>query len=155
MGEAITRQDPSSVIADKLLSKDASNTLLPIRAVRKALTWANGTGNGSLINWQNPEDVEVLASVLIRITTAGTGTAGVDIGVGGNATASNDNLLDGALVNTLDFVKGVGSLDLGTNGRVFILMDEKGGTNDYIVGKANDVDASAAGIAYIIYIPVS
>ena len=155
MVEKLTRADPSGVIADGMLSKDASNTLLPIRVVKKALSWALGTGNGSLFNWQNPEDVEVLATVLIRVSTAGTGTAGVDIGVAANATASSDNLLDGALVNTVDYVKGIGSLDLGTNGRAFFLMDEKGGANDYIVGKAVDVDATAAGQAYIIYIPVS
>ena len=154
MGEAFKREDPSGVIADLLLSKDASNTLLPIRVVKKALVFSLGTGAGSLLSWQNPEDVEILATVLMRVSIAGTGTAGVDIGMAANATASSDNLLDAALVNTVDLVRGFGTSG-GTNALVWQLLDEKGGANDYIVGKANDVDATAAGQAYIIYIPVS
>ena len=154
MAEAIKRSDPTAVIADLLLGK-GTGALLPIRVEKKALVFGSGTGNGTLLSWQNPENVKIMATVLFYVSVAGTGTAGVDIGVGGNATASSDNLLDAALVNTVDLVRGSGSADLGSNGRFWRFMDAKDGSSDYIVGKANDVDATAAGDAYIVYIPVS
>ncbi len=155
MTEAIKRTDPSAEIIDRFLSRDGSNTLLPsFRVVKKALSFAT-TSNGSLLSWQNPENVAIMATVLVHVTTAGTGTAGVDIGTDTAGTGSSDNLLDVARVDTVGLVRGVGSADLGSNGHAFQLVAEKGGTSDYIVGKANDADATAAGDAYILYIPIS
>ena len=151
MAEAIKRSDPSGWIARQQIGAGTA-THLPVRCDMVALTF-NSTANGSLIQWQNPENVAVLATVIIHTTVAGTGTAGVDIGVG-TVNGSSDNLLDAARVDTLDFVRA-GSADLGTNGRQWRRMSAKGGTADYITGKANDIDATAGANAYITYIPVS
>ena len=151
MAEALKRSDPTGVIAAGMLGV-GTGTLLPHRVEKKALSFT-GTANGGCLSWQNPENQEILATVLVRVTTAGTGTAGIDLGVGGNGTASSDNILDAARVDTVDFVRNPDD-DKGTNGRAWRLMDEKDGTNDYLVAKANDLDTTAAGFVYIMYIPV-
>ena len=150
--EAIARTDPTAEIVTRLIGS-GTGTLLPLRVEKKALSFT-GTANAGLIAWQNPEVQKIMATVLVYVKTAGTGTAGVDIGGAGNGTGSSDNLLDAARVDTAGLVRNLGD-DKGTNGRGFRLVDEKDGTNDWIVGKANDLDATAAADAYIIYIPVA
>lgn len=151
MAEAIKRGDPTGFIAKQLIGA-GSDTHLPIRIDKKACSHT-GTANGSLISWQNPEDVEVLVTVLLHVQTAGTGTAGVDIGVG-TLGGSSDNIIDAGRIDTVERVLD-GSEDGGTNGRLWQRMTEKGGTLDYITGKATEVDGTAASNAYIIYIPIS
>lgn len=152
MGEAFTRSDPSGFIA-KMLVGNGTGTALPVRIEKRAASFV-GTANGSLVQWQNPLDVEVLVTALVHVTTAGTGTAGFDIGVG-TLAGSSDNLIDAGRVDTVQTVRGMGSADMGTNGRMWRRMTAKGGTLDYITGKMTEVDATAAANVYIIYIPVS
>ena len=150
MAETFARTDPTPEIVRKLASPE-TGTLLPVRVVKKALSFT-GTANGSLVSWQNPNDVAVIAAIAVDVSTAGTGTAGVDIGVG-TLGGSGDNLLDAGRVDTVAVVSPFGT-GAGANGRPWRKLTAKGGTLDYITGKANDLDATAAGAAYIIYIPL-
>lgn len=151
MAEAFKRADPTGWIAKQLIGAGTA-THLPVR-VDKVACSHTGTANAGLLSWQNPEDVGVLAAVILNVTTAGTGTAGVDIGVG-TSGGSADNLIDLGLINTARAISGFGTGG-GANGAAWRIMSAKGGTTDYVVGKALEVDGSAVSNAYIIYIPIS
>ena len=150
MAEVIKRGDPTGYIARQLVSA-GGGTSVPITTQVKGLTFG-GTANGSLLSWQNPYDVAGMATVQFMVTTAGTGTAGVDIGVG-TLGGSADNLIDAGLVNTNEKVRNSVD-DQGTNGTAFQRMSAKGGTADYVTGKANDVDATAVASAWIMFYPI-
>ena len=143
------RGDPTGYIAKQLVSA-GGGTSIPVTTQVKTLSFS-GTANGSLLSWQNPYDVAGIVSVMFVVTTAGTGTAGVDIGVG-TLGGSADNLLDAGRVDTNEKVRNPVD-DQGTNGTAFQRMSAKGGTADYVTGKANDVDSTAAGIAFITFYP--
>ena len=76
MAEAFARGDPTGWIARQFIGAGTA-THLPIR-IDKVAGVHSGTANGGYLNWQNPEDVGILATVIAHVTTAGTGTAGVD-----------------------------------------------------------------------------
>lgn len=150
--QAYVAGDPTGVIVEKMTGH-GSGTLIPgIRIEKLSLTFT-GTAAGSLVSWQNPEDVGVMATVMMNITTAGTGTAGFDVGVG-TLGGSADNLIDGGLVNAIATITAFGTLG-GTNGKPWRIMSAKGGTTDYVTGKMTEVDATAAGKGYVLYIPIS
>mgnify|MGYP001561534594 CR=1 FL=1 len=151
MAEAITREMPTSELAKLLVAND-TNVHLPLRVIKKAFAF-NSTSNGSGIQWQNPEDQAGLAAIVVEVTTAGTGTAGVDIGVG-TANGSADNLGDALRVDTIAVVSPFGTGG-GTNGKPWRKMSAKGGTLDYITGKGIDIDATAAANVYILFIPLA
>lgn len=151
MAEAIVRGDPTGWIARQFIGAGTS-THLPVRVDTKALSFT-GTAAGSLLSWQNPENVAILATTVLDITTAGTGTAGCDVGVG-TLGGSADNLLDAGRVDTVAVISPLGTGG-GTNGKPWRKVAAKGSANDYIVGKMTEVDATAAGSGYILYIPVS
>src|SRR3990167_2534911 len=130
MGEKFARTDPTGFIAKQLVSA-GGGTSVPVTTQVKSLTFG-GTANGSLLSWQNPYDVVGIATVMFVVTTAGTGTAGVDIGVG-TLGGSSDNLLDAARVDTAERVRNPVD-DQGSNGTAFQRMSAKGGTADYITG---------------------
>ena len=149
--EAITRAMPTGELAKLLVAND-SNTHLPLRVTKKAFAF-NSTSNGSGIQWQNPENQPGIAAIVVDVTTAGTGTAGVDIGVG-TANGSSDNLGDALRVDTLAVVSPFGTGG-GTNGKPWRKMSAKGGTLDYITGKGLDIDATAVADVYILFIPLA
>ena len=152
MTNAMKRTDPTAQIVRQLVGA-GTGTLLPVRLEKQALVFTLGTGNGSLFSWKNPEGVSVMASIILDITTAGTGTAGVDIGVG-TLAGSSDTMLDGGRVDAIAIVSNFGTGG-GTNAKTWRKLTS-GGTLDYITGKlVSDLDSTAAGQAYIIYIPIS
>lgn len=152
MAEAVKRTDPTGWIARQMLGAGTGAQLM-VRVEKKALVFSLGSGNGSCINWANPENVPILAAIVVDVTTAGTGTAGIDIGVGTSA-GSSDNLLDAGRVDTVAVVSPFGTGG-GSNGKPWRRLTAAGGTLSNITGKANDVDATAVANAYIIYIPAS
>ena len=106
---------------------------------------------GGLGSWQNPEDVAVMASISVNLTTVSSGACTADFGPAANATTLNDTLLDG-----LDFAAAVrvfnGFKDLGTNGLGEVEVAEKGGAADFITGSvASGASAGLAGFFYVTY----
>ena len=100
---------------------------------------------GGVLSWQNPESLPILVtSVDVRTTTKSTGASTIDVGVSANDTTSDDTLIDGA--------------DTGTAAGLFssaakAVLDENGGTTDYITGsKASGACAGLVGYAYIQYV---
>ncbi len=150
--QAVTQGDPTGVIA-KLLIGSGSGTIIPGVRIEKVALSFTGTANGSLISWQNPLNVGALATVIVNITTAGTGTAGCDIGVG-TLGGSSDTILDAGLVNAIAVVSPMGTGG-GTNGKPWRVMSAKGSSTDYITGKMTEVDATAVGAGYVLYVPIS
>jgi len=117
--------------------------------VRVALS--GGAANAISFAWQNPESSKIIIDrVLLYVTTAGGSGATMDIGVCGSATATSDNLIDGATIDSVGLYDNIS--DGGTNGKARQIADEKGGTNDYVTGKILGADsANLAGYVYIHY----
>lgn len=69
-----------------------------VKVARVAVT--AGDGVGVIVNWQNPEDEQiVILGGALSVTTAATGACTVDIGVDDDGADSDDTLLDGQDVN--------------------------------------------------------
>jgi hypothetical protein len=131
---------------DALAAVDAAG----LKIAKGALT--AGNANDFAFAWQNPEASKIIVTrVLINITTAGgTGSSVLDVGVVENATSTADNLIDGLDLNATGIFDNI--TDKGDNGKSRQVVDEKGGTNDYITGKILVQDAAAlAGKYYILY----
>ena len=139
----------------------------PIGEILSALFPATGTGvipkvvkvelgqaagNGGVLSWQNPEDVGVLAAVVVDITTAQSAQT-VDVGVDGDGTGTSDTLLDGASLATAGALSSFANA--GSNGAAFRKLDAKGGTSDYITATASGTPSALVGYAYVAYVPVS
>jgi hypothetical protein len=113
---------------------------------------AAGDADDFAFTWQNPEASKIIVTrVLINITTAGgTGSSVLDVGVVENATSTADNLIDGLDLNATGIFDNI--TDKGENGKSRQVVDENGGTNDYITGKILVQDAAAlTGKYYILY----
>lgn len=83
-----------------------------IVSVKKTLTAAaTGTQGG----WQNTTGYDLMACVQLDVTTASTGAATLDIGVGAT-DVTGDKLIDGVDVNA---AAGVFASPSGTNGRAW------------------------------------
>jgi len=111
-----------------------------------------GNANAFAFTCQNPEASKILVTrTLIYITTAG-GTAGAVLNVGpvANATSTADTLIDGLNLNATGIFDNI--TDKGNSGKSSQIVDEKGGTNDYITGKILEQNAAAlVGKYYIFY----
>jgi len=138
----------------------------PIGEILTALFPASGTGalpkvakvalgqaagNAGVLSWQNPENVGILAAVVIDITTVQSAQT-VDVGTDGDGTGTSDTLLDGASLATAGAISSFA--DAGSNGASFRKVDAKGGTTDYITATASGTPSSLVGYAYIVYVPV-
>ncbi len=102
--------------------------------------------------WQNPESSKILVfKSVVRIETPGlTENAVMDIGPAANATTSGDTLLDGVALTTAGLFDNV--TNKGANGLPQVIVDEKGGTTDYITGKILIANAAElTGKCYIFY----
>lgn len=131
---------------DALAAVDAAG----LKIAKGALT--AGNANDFAFAWQNPEPSKIIVTrVLINIITAGgTGSSVLDVGVVENATSTADTLIDGLNLNATGIFDNI--TDKGENGKSRQVVDEKGGTNDYITGKILVQDAAAlAGKYYILY----
>src|SRR3989304_2550379 len=98
MAEAIKRADPTGWIARQFLSP---GTAVHLPIVVDKVTLGTGTANGGFFSWQNPYDVAGFVTAVVTVTTAGTWTAGVDIGVG-TLSGSADNIIDAGRIDTVD-----------------------------------------------------
>jgi hypothetical protein len=107
-----------------------------------------GNVNAYAFNWQNPENRKIIVKRVVVYLSAAGGTANsvLDIGVI-NATATHsDTIIDGLALNTTGVFDSSNSTDKGTNGMVrALLVDENGGTNDWITGQI--LVANAASLA--------
>jgi hypothetical protein len=114
-----------------------------------------GSANDFCFAWQNPESVQIaVLRVIIDITTAGAATSVIDVGSAANATTHSDNLLDGIDASAVATYNNID--DAGTNGKSVQILDEKGGTTDYVTGQILVADAtSLVGTYRIFYAPLS
>lgn len=113
---------------------------------------APGNANAFAFAWQNPENSKILIHrVMVNRTVAGgTASSVLDIGIVANATSTADTLIDGLDLNTTGIADNIS--DVGSNGKARGIVDENGGTNDYITGKILAQNAaSLAGYVYIYY----
>jgi len=112
---------------------------------------AGGSANDFAFAWQNPESSKIIVDrVILRVTTAGGSGATMDIGVAGDATTNGDDLIDGVDISSAGIFDNIS--DGGTNGKSRQVVDEKGGTNDYITGQILGADSpNLAGSVYIHY----
>ena len=94
-----------------------------------------GAANSFAFNWQNPNSSKIIVTrLVIYISTAG-GTAGsvLDVGVASSSGVHSDNLIDGLDLNTTGVFDNI--TEGGANGMTRQLVDENGGTNDWITGQ--------------------
>uniref|UniRef100_A0A6M3L2Z8 Uncharacterized protein n=1 Tax=viral metagenome TaxID=1070528 RepID=A0A6M3L2Z8_9ZZZZ len=116
-----------------------------------------GNANAFAFAWQNPETYKILVTrVVVEVTTpGGTVNSVLDVGTGASATTHNDNFLDGINLNAAAVYDSMNSTDKGTNGVMKpVLLDENGGTTDYLTGQILVANAAAlVGKYYVFYMP--
>lgn len=137
------------------LDADTGRAVMPGNRVIAKVALTAGNANTYAFAWQNPEASKIIVErVLVNLTTAGgTATSVMDVGVVANATSTADTLIDGLDLNTTGLFDNI--VDKGTNGKARQLVDEKGGTNDYVTGKILVANAAAVvGDVYIVYFTV-
>lgn len=107
---------------------------------------------GGLLAWQNPESSQIIVDrFILNITAIDTANLIANFGVAADATTAGTNLLDGQGIKVAyspidNLVSG------GAEGKSAVLVDEKGGTNDYITGSKESGEATGlTGYAYIHY----
>ncbi len=127
------------------------------RDVRTGIARVALTGvaaNGFCFTWQNPHEKKIIVTdVIVNITTAGgTATAVMDVDVVASATDTGDDIIDGLDLNSTGTFDGRGATS-GTNAEEKPqIVDEKGGTNDWITGKCLvEKCDDLAGYVYILY----
>ena len=131
---------------DALAAVDAAG----LKIAKGALT--AGNANDFAFAWQNPEASKIIVTrVLINITTAGgTDSSVLDVGVVADAASTANTLIDGLNLNATGIFDNI--TDKGNSGKSRQVVDEKGGTNDYITGQILEQNAaSLAGKYYIFY----
>lgn len=137
------------------LDADTGRAVMPGNRVIAKVALTAGNTNAYAFAWQNPEASKIVVErVLVRLATAGgTATSVLDVGVVANATSTSDTLIDGLDLNTTGLFDNI--VDKGANGKARQLVDEKGGTNDYVTGKILVANAAAVvGDVYIVYFTV-
>lgn len=137
------------------LDVDTGRVAMPGSRVIAKVALTAGSANDYAFAWQNPEAAKIIVErVLVNLDTAGgSGNSVLDVGVVANATSTADTLIDGLDLNTTGLFDNI--VDKGTNGKARQLVDEKGGTNDYVTGKILVANAAAlVGDVYIVYFTV-
>jgi hypothetical protein len=105
---------------------------------------AAGNANAYAFNWQNPENRKICITRVVVYVSTVAGTAGslLDVGTASATATHGDNLIDG-----LDIQSATGVFDnitnIGTNGKSRQLVDENGGTNDWVTGQILIANAAA------------
>ena len=136
-----TRQDPTGELAIRSL-----------RVVKIPGVFSLGTGDASLFSWQNPENMPVLVTCMVHVTTQGSAGDAVTIGVVANGTGAGTNIMSSLGITTSGTV-----INGWTQATGFQMMAEKGGTNDYLTGKVISAGTGPAGTAaadiYVVYAP--
>lgn len=137
------------------LDADTGRAVMPGNRVIAKVALTAGNANAFAFAWQNPEASKIIVErVLVRLTTAGgTANSVLDVGVVADATSTADTLIDGLDLNTTGLFDNI--VDKGTNGKARQIVDENGGTNDYVTGKILVANAAAVvGDVYIVYFTV-
>jgi hypothetical protein len=160
---AVSFRDKTGSLSEKLATQfaaikaetDAVDTTLAagLKVVKVVVT--GGLQNIISFAWQNPESTKILVTKAVLRLTAGGGTAGatMDIGPCASATDTSDTLLDGVDITAAGLFDNVGSK--GNNGLPQVVLDENGGTNDWITGKILGANAASLdGKVYILYTKV-
>ena len=131
--------------------------IAPVLPKTVAIPIAGGAQNAFAFAWQNPEATKILIlNAVARISAVSVSAGAVlDVGPVANATSTSDTLFDG-----LDIVTAVGNFSAavsgGTNGLGCAVLDENGGTNDFLTGKIlTAAGAALAGTLVVQYIPVA
>ena len=109
--------------------------------------------NSQSFSWQNPETSKILIyKAILHVfdnETVGVGTL-MDIGVAANGTTSSDTIMDGVALTSTGLFDNI--TNKGTNGLPQVIVDELGGSNDYVTGTINTATgASFTGCLYIFY----
>ncbi len=119
-----------------------------------------GAGSTYAFTWQNPEDNKIIIrGVIVYITVASTLAATLDIDVAPSAADTGNTIFNGLALNTAAPVvyssHNVGDTGVAGNEKPHI-VDENGGTNDWITGLETSGNSMAAlvGNVYIIYTEV-
>jgi hypothetical protein len=160
---AVSFRDKTGSLSEKLATQfaaikaetDAVDTTLAagLKVVKKVTT--AGLQNIISFNWQNPESTKILVTKVALIVTAGGGTAGatMDIGPCASATDTGDTLIDGVDITAAGVFDNI--TNKGNNGLPQVVLDENGGTNDFITGKIIGANAASLdGKVYIFYTKV-
>ena len=117
-----------------------------------------GLADAFAFAWQNPEGNKIIIhEVIVRISTAGgTGSSVLDIDVVANATATGNTIFDGIDANATAVLSSHNVTDaVGSSNHKPHVVDENGGTNDWVTCKILVQNASAlVGAAYIFYTEV-
>ena len=149
-----TEQGGERTVISGEIKVTGTTDILGLRKIAKvALT--EGNTNDFAFAWQNPESVKIIVERLIvhLATAGGTGSSVLDVGTAANATTASDNIIDGLDLNTTGLFDNIS--DAGTNGKARGLVDEKGGTTDFVTGRILDANAAAlVGNAYIVYFEI-
>ena len=136
-----TRQDPTGELAAR-----------GPRVVKIPGVFSLGTGNASLFSWQNPENMPILVTCAVHVTTQGSAGDAVTIGVVANGTGAGTNVMTSLGITVSGTV-----INGWATGTGIQMMAEKGGTNDYLTGKVVSAGTGPAGTAvadvYVIYFP--
>lgn len=112
----------------------------PVVMVPLAVAGASGS-SGVFASAANPFGADVLITGLyVRITTQSTGASTLDIGIGANATTSNDGLIDGLSGAAAGLFTNFE--DAGTNGEVSMVWGSSQFLN--VAEASGDVDALVA-----------
>jgi len=112
-----------------------------------------GAQNAFCLNWQNPESVPIMVfHVIINVTVAGVATSVIDLGPAIAVDTHSDTLIDGAALDGAPPYYLNSFDDAGGNGVAFALLNENGGTTDWITGQIlTAAGTNLAGTVYILY----
>lgn len=113
--------DKVQIVAGGAELGEFSSSVYPVMSVSLTIAGAAGS-TGVFASAANPfgYDVMILGAYL-QITTQSTGASTLDIGIGANATTSNDGLIDGLSAAAAGLFTNFE--DAGTNGEVSMLWD--------------------------------
>jgi hypothetical protein len=131
---------------------DSLDTALAAGLKVAKITVTGGLANVISFAWQNPESskILILKAVLRVEEPSATATAAVNIGVAANGTTGSDTIIDGCLVTTAGLFDNV--TNAGTNGLPQVVVDERGGTDDYVTCQIVTANAAAlSGKVYLLY----
>lgn len=117
-----------------------SASALPIVSVPLAIAGASGS-TGVFASAANPFGYDVvITGAYLQITTQSTGASTLDIGIGANATTSNDGLIDGLSAAAAGLFTNFE--DAGTNGEVSMVWGSGQFLN--VAEASGDVDGLVA-----------
>lgn len=142
---------PQIVNASGVVVAQWDGTRNALSTYELAITGASGS-SGVFASLANPFGYDVIITdAVLRITTQSSGASTLDIGVGANATTSNDGLFDGLSGAAAGLFSNALAANAGTNGRPAQLWTSSTFLN--VAEASGNVDA-LVGVLYVTAIPV-